>query len=133
MSRAEFLPLWQPVTWGKTAALLLMPLGFVLIVAAYMPSNIKRLTAHPMLWAVALWAAVHLLANGDLASLLLFGAFGTYAVFDIWSANRRGAATTGQAHPITWDTATVAIGLAAYAATLYLHPVLFGMPVITAG
>ena len=53
-----------------------------MIVAAYIPGNIKRMLKHPMLVGVKLWALAHLLANGDLASIILFGAILAWAVFD---------------------------------------------------
>lgn len=127
---AGFVPVWTPPAWTRHLALTLMPFAFILLVAAYLPSNIKRLTAHPMLWGVTLWAAAHLSANGDLASLLLFGSLGAYALFDMLSANRRGAAPSSKSFPASRTIAVVAIGLAAYAAFLFLHPYLFGVPVI---
>src|SRR5680860_701483 len=62
-SAADFVPLWQPPGWGGVAALLITPLAFVFLAAAYLPTNIKRFTAHPMLWGVSAWAAAHLLAT----------------------------------------------------------------------
>lgn len=131
-ANAEFVPLWTPATWGARAAVLLMPLSFILLVAANMPSNVKRLTAHPMLLGVTLWSAAHLASNGDLASLILFGSFGAFALFDMWSANRRGAAPSKTAYPITRDIVVVAIGLLAYGVVLFLHPYLFGVRVMPA-
>jgi hypothetical protein len=70
--------------------LLLLP-AMILLVAAYVPSRIRTAVRHPMLVAVALWAFGHLLANGDLASAVLFGTFLAYAVYDIVSATQRAA------------------------------------------
>ena len=127
---ADFVPLWTPPTWGRHAAMLLMLFSFILLVAAYLPSNFKRLTAHPMLFGVMLWSVAHLLANGDLASLILFGGLGAFALFDIWSANSRGATPSKRTYPFTRDAAVVAVGLLAYVALLFLHPYLFGVRVI---
>ena len=124
---ADFTPVWTPPAWTRHLALTLMPFSFMLLIAAYLPSNIKRLTAHPMLWGVTLWSASHLAANGDLASLLLFGSLGVYALFDMWSANRRGAAPSSARYPATRDVAVVLAGLAVYVAFLFLHPYLFGV------
>lgn len=129
-ARADFIPVWTPPAWGRHAALSLMPFALMLLVAAYLPSNVKRLTPHPMLWGVTLWAAVHLAANGDLASILLFGSLGIFALFDIVSANARGATTSKSTYPLTRDTAVVAIGLIAYGLLLFLHPYLFGVPAL---
>lgn len=129
-ANAEFVPLWTPATWGALAAMLLMPFSFILLVAANMPSNVKRLTAHPMLLGVTLWSAAHLASNGDLASLALFGSFAIFALFDMWSANRRGAAPSKTAYPISRDIVVIAAGLLAYGVVLFLHPYLFGVRVI---
>jgi uncharacterized membrane protein len=127
---ADAVPLWTPPAWGRHAAMLLMLFAFILLVAAYLPSNVKRLTAHPMLFGVTLWSAAHLLVNGDLASVILFGGLGAFALFDMWSANSRGAAPSKVAYPITRDIVVVAVGLLAYVALLFLHPHLFGVRVI---
>lgn len=126
MARAPSQGLYAPPTWGRAAALWLMPLAMILLAAANMPSNIKRLTRHPMLWGVALWAGLHLLANGDRAGVLLFGAFALYAIFDMASANRRGAQLSRVHYPFARDALVVTAGLVAYAALLWLHPYLFG-------
>jgi uncharacterized membrane protein len=129
-SLADVQPLWQPPAWGRNAALVLLLPVFVLLAAANMPSNIKRYTRHPMLWGVTLWSAGHLLANGDRASLLLFGSLGAYAVFDMLSANRRGAVKQVTVYPRSKDGVTVAAGLLVYGVLLLLHPYLFGVAVI---
>ena len=127
---ADFQPLWQPPAWGRFAAIVLMLPVFMLLAAANMPSNIKRFTRHPMLWGVTLWSVGHLLANGDRASLLLFGSLGAYAVFDMLSANLRGAVKQVVVYPIAKDGMTVAAGLLVYGVLLWLHPYLFGVAVI---
>jgi uncharacterized membrane protein len=130
MGRAAFIPIWNPVPGGRTAAIYGMPLALILFIGAYMPSNLKRLTRHPMLWGVTLWAGLHLLANGDLASLILFGTFGLYSLFDMWSANRRGATLSKTVYPLWRDAALVAAGLVVYVALLYAHGWLFGPAIV---
>lgn len=130
MSRAEFHPLWQPPAWSNNLTFLVMLPALVLPVAAYLPSNIKRFTPHPMLWGVVLWSAGHLLANGDLASLVLFGGFGIYALFDMASANWRGAAKQTYSVAIGHDFLVIVIGLVAYVVLVNLHPQLFGTAII---
>ncbi|HEX9628362.1 MAG TPA: NnrU family protein [Acidiferrobacterales bacterium] len=129
-ARAESMPIWQPPAWGRYAALALMPFAFISLAAAYLPSNVKRWTRHPMLWGVVIWAAAHLSANGDLASALLFGSFGVYALFGMASANRRGAQLAARRRARGWDVALVTVGLAAYGTVLVLHAQLFGAAVI---
>lgn len=127
---APFVHLWAPPIWGRHLSLTLMPFAFMLFAAANMPTNIKRFTPHPMLWGVTLWAVVHLSSNGDLASFILFGGIGTFAIFDIVSANRRGATQSTEPVPLAKDGMVVGAGLLAYAVFLFLHPYLFGVPVL---
>jgi uncharacterized membrane protein len=110
--------LWSPPVWSRHLAFVLMVPSLVLLAAAYIPSRIRALVGHPMLTAVKIWAFAHLLANGDLASLVLFGSFLSYAVFDRISVKRREAAAgprPGPTPPLWGDLLAVAIGLAAYA------------------
>jgi uncharacterized membrane protein len=126
--------IWVPPTWTAHVALVLMLVSMVLLVAAYVPSNIKRIVGHPMLVAIKLWALAHLLANGDLASMILFGSFLGYAVFDRISVKRRQTTdtdATSRGYPgggYLGDVIVVAAGLALYAAiAFYLHERLIGV------
>jgi len=94
------------------------------------PSNIKRIVGHPMLAAVKVWALAHLLANGDLASILLFGSFLAYAVVDRISVKKREAAASAKASAgsLAGDGIVVVAGLALYAAiAFFLHELLIGV------
>jgi uncharacterized membrane protein len=130
MSRAEFQPVFAPPTWSRLIANLAMPVSFCLLVAAQMPNNFRRVIRNPMLTGVLIWAAVHLLANGDLASMLLFGFFGMYSIIDIISVNRRGAAETPQRQPLAKDALVLVIGFSAFWVVRYFHAALFGVPVV---
>lgn len=77
-----------PVALRHVALLLMLPV-FVLLLATYLPGRIKSAAKHPMLLATKLWASAHLLANGNLADLLLFGGFLAWAVADRISMKRR--------------------------------------------
>lgn len=127
--RAPFVPVYAPPAFGHWMPKIFMLPALILLAAAYMPSNIKRLTRHPMLWATVVWAAAHLFANGDLRSLLLFGSFGVWALFDMWSANRRGAFLSEQKIAWFYEAAVVVVGVAAYGVFAYFHGALFGAPV----
>ena len=63
--------------------------AFILLVAAYVPGQIKAKVRHPFLVAIKTWALAHLIANGDLASIFLFGSFLLYAVYDRIAVKRR--------------------------------------------
>lgn len=136
--RAEgFVPLWTPPVWGRHLALLLMLPALVLLAAAYIPSRIRDKVRHPMLAAIKIWAFAHLLANGDLGALLLFGGFLVYAVVDRIAVKRRGAADAsnpalfGRKGTLAGDIAAVIVGLLVYGLLVtYIHPYLFGIPVL---
>jgi uncharacterized membrane protein len=110
---------------------LMLPV-FVLLFAAYLPGRIKATMKHPMLVAVKLWAVAHLLSNGMLADLLLFGGFLAWAVLDRISMKRRVQRPVPGAPPSRWnDVAALVLGLAAYGAfAAWLHPMLIGVPVL---
>jgi uncharacterized membrane protein len=127
MSRAPAIRLWDAPNWGRYAAIWFMPVALILVFAAYIPGNIKRFTAHPMLWGVALWALLHLLTNGDLAGLLLFGSFGLYAAYAMRSQTLRGARPVQARRAIGGNITAIAVGLSAYALLLKFHANLFGV------
>src|SRR6267143_2066729 len=104
--------------------------GYSLLAVAFIPSNFRRFTAHPMLWSVTLWALLHLLANGNLTGLILFGAFGLYAVHAMSSQNARGVRPSQFRRPLFNDAAVVVAGLILYWVFLHFHAKLFGVPVI---
>ena len=109
--------LWDPPVWTRHVALLLMAPSFILLVAAFIPSKIRTAVKHPFLASIKLWALAHLLANGDVASLLLFGSFLAYGVYDRISVKRRGALGplgTRTSAGMGSDVAVVALGLILY-------------------
>lgn len=121
--------LWVSPTWAAHLAALLTLLSFVLLVATYVPGNaIKQRLKHPMILGVKVWALAHLLANGTLADLILFGSFLVWAVLCFRSARRREPApVTGRASPLA-TALTVAIGLGAWAAfAMWGHAALIGV------
>ncbi len=83
--------LWDPPLWTRHLAVGLMLPAIIALVAAYVPSRIHTALKHPMLVAIKIWALAHLLANGDLAALVLFGSFLAFAVYDRISVKRRHA------------------------------------------
>ena len=121
-------------SWGVHVNLLLMLLALVLLVAAQIPAGyIKRVSKHPMLLSVKLWAFGHLLANGELNSVILFGSFLAYAIFDRVMVKRRGDNGPGPDASVStaMDVAAIVVGGAVWAAlAFWLHPVLFGVEVI---
>jgi uncharacterized membrane protein len=129
MGKAPTTELWTPPEWGRYAAIWFMPVALISLTAFIIPGNLRRVTAHPMLWGVTLWALLHLLANGDLVGLLLFGSFGLYSVHAMSSQNARGVKAATRKWPIVNDIATVAVGLVLYWLLLRFHGKLFGVAV----
>src|SRR6202795_1508316 len=121
--------LYSPPTWLRHAASIVMLPVFPLLIAAYLPGRIKTAAKHPMLAAVKLWAFAHLLANGTLADLLLFGGFLAWAVADRVSLKRRSAQMLRTAPPGRWnDAIAVVLGLAVYALVMgWAHVRWFGV------
>lgn len=118
----------SPVWLYYVSVALLLP-SFTLLLAPYFPGRISHTTKHPQLLAVKLWAVSHLLVNGTLADLLLFGSFLTWAVFDRISMKHR-APRSAPAAPTskTNDAIIVVLGLAIYIGmVLWLHSLLFSV------
>ena len=121
--------LYNPPAALRHVALLLMLPVFPLLAASSLPGRIKTAAKHPMLLATKLWATAHLLANGNLADVLLFGAFLAWAVADRVSLKRRPlrAVPTAPARPVN-DLIALVAGLAIYALfLLWAHAWLIGV------
>jgi uncharacterized membrane protein len=166
-NRAPSLPLWQVPAFAWIAAAV-MPFALFLFVAAFTARNptvvgvptprpesvpgVFRLTRHPFLWSVALWSAAHLLANGDVASLVFFGALLLLAILGpfLIDAKRRArdpeawagfaavtsnvplAALLAGRTRVSWAELgwwRFAIAVVAYAALLHFHALLIGVPI----
>lgn len=132
-----YIAVWNPPVWTRHLALLLTLLAFIVLASAYLPGHIRAKAKHPMLLAVKIWATAHLLANGDLGSMLLFGAFLAWAVVARISAKRRALSPTAVAAqhgpvatPAGWrnDALAVAMGFVVwFVFGKYLHPLLIGV------
>lgn len=130
-----WVDLWTPPKAMKHITIALMLPAIILVVASYLRGRIYLAVKHPMLAGVKLWAFAHLLANGDLGSVVLFGAVLAWAVYDRISLKRR---TDAGAPPIPVggfvnDALAVVIGIVAYLALGFVfHPVVIGVPVFGA-
>jgi uncharacterized membrane protein len=122
LARHQPVVLWSPPAWTRHVAALLVLVAFVLVTAAYVPgTRIKAAIGHPMLAGVKVWALAHLLANGTLADLLLFGSFLLWAVVAFVSSRRRdrAAGTSYPAAGLGRDGLAVVVGIVAWA--LFAH------------
>ena len=132
IARQSPVPLYTPAPWLRHVSMLLMLPVFPLLIAAYLPGRIKAVTRHPMLLAVMLWGTAHLLANGTLADVVLFGGFLAWAIADRVSVARRGVVVAVKSTGYANDLLAVGAGLIVYVAiVVWLHVRLFGVPVIT--
>lgn len=130
----EWVNVWYPPIFARHLALQLNWLAVICIVAAYIPGNIKRVLKHPMLVGIKLWAVAHLIANGDLGSIILFGSILAWAVFDRITLKRRADAGAPRIPQGGWpsDVIAVIVGSVIYAALVFLfHPIIIGVPVIS--
>ena len=153
--RGPYVGLWEPAAWQVWLALAAMAVACLLLAlavgqpnpfsfggsnpAAYDPARpgIIGLTRHPILLAAALWATAHLLANGDLAHLLVFGSFllmalGGMPMLDRRNRRRTGSAWSGLLPRRAWswspgDMLRLAAGIVLFLALLHFHPALFGV------
>jgi uncharacterized membrane protein len=137
-AKAPVIQIWSPPGWTRYLALLLMLPVFPLLFAAYLSGKIKAALRHPMLVAIKFWALAHLIANGDLASIILFGSFLAYAVVDRILLKRRGEAApvlaVSEAEARRNDLISLGTGLALYVAFLFwLHPLLIGVSPLASG
>jgi uncharacterized membrane protein len=162
--------LWLPPDWLRWPAYALIALGLTLafaglftpgptlagyekrgLAAAEPARGVLRITRHPFLWGVALWAAGHLLVNGERFAVMLFGALGLMVIFGTRSIDRKGEARDPEAwarfadvtsnfpfRAITQGRNTLKLGeigwrltvaVALVAILAWAHPMLFGTPI----
>lgn len=122
---------WYPPEFLRPVTFVLMWLAFISLAAmGKRPGKILGLLRHPMLAAVKFWALAHLLANGDLGGMLLFGGFLAWAVADRIAVKKRGdLGAARQPHFTRADAMVLAVGTVAYIVMVLLHPYLIGVSV----
>ena len=122
LERAVPVYLWIPPAWTRHVTIGLMLISFILLIAAYVPGNgIKARVGHPMLLAVKVWALAHLIANGTLADVILFGAFLVWSVVN-FAVSRRRDRLAGVTYPNAGMARTViTVIVAAVAFVLFAH------------
>jgi uncharacterized membrane protein len=126
-----WIEVWSPPAWTRHIVVVLMWPAAICVVAAYIPGDIKRTLKHPMLVGVKLWAVAHLIANGDLGSIILFGSVLAWAVFDRITLKRRSD-PGGPPIPVGGrrnDFIAIVVGTLLYFALgLVFHPLVIGVP-----
>lgn len=129
-SVAPFTHVYFPPVWGRAATGILMAIACLFLAIFIVPSNFRRLTRHPMLWTIALWSAAHLLANGDLSSILVFSAFCLYSLVSMWSLNARGARKSTLHYPPLRDIATLLLAGVLFTLLAWGHQFVIGVPAL---
>jgi len=130
-ARLEPIVLYSPPVWTRHITMALMLFVFPLFLAANLPGRLKTVAKQPLLAATKFWALAHLLANGTLADVLLFGSFLAWAVVDrISMKHRTQRPIPGLASPYN-DVIAVVVGLAIYAVfVVWGHAALFGVGLV---
>jgi uncharacterized membrane protein len=121
--------LYDPPSWGRHVAMLLVLLAVISLMAAFHRGRLKLWLRQPMSIGIALWALGHLLANGSLPEVLLFGGFLLFGLIDIIRSEAIGKVPNYVPKPVH-DVIAVAGGLVIYGVLLYLHPYIIGVPVV---
>jgi len=128
LARRYPMVLYTPPGWLRDVTALLMLPVFPLLFAAYLPGRIKAAMKHPLLAAVKFWAFAHLLSNGTLADVLLFGGFLAWAVIDRISLKRRVQTVPAMSAGRFNDVISLVLGLALYVLFVaWAHVRLFGV------
>ena len=129
----DLVQLWTPPAFMRHVTIGLVLFAMIFVVAAFFPSHIKTRLKHPMLAGVKTWALAHMLSNGDLGSVLLFGTFLAWGVYARVAAKRRGdIGAAAKPAPDGWtnDIIVVVLGAAVFLALgFWFHPYVIGVPV----
>jgi uncharacterized membrane protein len=129
----EYVQVWSPPAFMRHVTVGLMLFAVIFFTAAFVSSHIKTRLKHPMLAGIKTWALAHLLSNGDLGSILLFGAFLAWGVYARIAAKKRGDLGAATA-PAGWtnDVILVVLGVIVFLALgYYFHPYVIGVRVLT--
>jgi uncharacterized membrane protein len=129
----DLIQLWSPPAFMRHITIGLVLFAVIFVVAAFFPSHIRTRLKHPMLAGVKTWALAHLLSNGDLGSILLFGTFLAWGVYARIAAKRRGdIGAAAKPAPDGWtnDIIVVVLGAAIFLVLgFWFHPYVIGLPV----
>lgn len=116
--------------WTRHLGMLLVLIAFILFVASGMPTRIKQVLRHPQLTGMAIWAAAHLMMNGDSRSLVLFGGLGIWAVLEMVFINRRdGEWVKPEVPGMGQEVKILVISLVMVGVVIFAHPWLAGVAI----
>lgn len=130
---AEFITVWQPMAGAHWIPIIIMWPVSMLFVWAEIPCRMKIILRHPMLLGVTLLSTSHLFANGDLATILLMGSFGVYALFTMirlgFKKEEKHSTDQRPGRTLSWDVVGIVIGTLAYILVFTFHEQITGMPI----
>jgi uncharacterized membrane protein len=127
---SPFVPVYEPPPWGRIATFILVLVGFLCLGIFLFRGSFRQLLRFPLAWAVVFWSVGHLFANGDEASLVLFGGMLIYALAHLglgWANDIRPSSIVRQGH----DVISIMFGAAFYGVVAQLHVLFTGVPVIS--
>lgn len=127
---SDFVPVYEPPEGGRYVTFALVPLAFICLGAFIFRGRLRQWLRFPLALATILWATGHLFANGDLASLILFGGLLIYAVAHLLLGLAARLKPTPDVRP-GHDLLSVLIGLALFGMMTQLHQVIIGVPVVS--
>ena len=117
---------WDPVVGGSNVTMPLVFVALILLAASHMKGHIKLWAKHPMSWGIALWATGHLVTNGNLSEVLLFGGFLALSILDIVVSTARGKLPSHQPQ-LKHDIIAVVAGAVLFTVIISLHQTLFSV------
>lgn len=126
-SQAPFVAVWYPPLWTRYIVFSIMPIALLCLAMPDLPNNLRRFIPHPMMTGILLWASAHLTANGDLASMLIFGCFLLYAVYTLMPGNMYKPAKETPRVPWYRDVILIAIVVVATALVIRFHRYVSGV------
>lgn len=133
MARMDPVIVYSPPSWTRHLTMLLMLPVFPMFFAAHLPGRIKSTLKHPMLAATKLWALAHLIANGGLHDIILFGGLLAWAVVDRISVKRRVDTPAVVVGKTSNDIIAIVVGLAVYVGfVVWAHGAWIGVPLVPA-
>lgn len=126
---SDYVHVYDPPVWGRHVTMSLVLPAFIGLALFIIGGRLRQAIRFPFAWGILLWGAGHLLANGDLASIVLFGGLIAYAIAHIAIGHAAGAVPAARSG--RWrDPAAIVLGVVLYVAFLWLHPYLIGVAVV---
>ena len=122
-------PLWNPLPYSRELAIVLMPIAVIFLMPGSGKTNYFQKFKHPMFIGILIWAFVHLLANGDLRSTIIFSSFALYCIVDMLFT-KNTSNTSNATYPMSNDIIFIGLGLMTYTIIVYFHKYIAGVKIL---